>query len=151
MVLMDLRRKYPEQPIIAVAALILNEKGDLLLVRRGSEPGKGLWSIPGGAVELGESLEQALKREVKEETGLDIKSLKLLDIFEVVEKEHSGRIRYHYVILDYIVEKCGGFLKPATDVSDAKWVSMEKIDSYNITKSLRKLIDKHRQSIYKLQ
>ena len=150
MVLMNLRREYPEQPIIAVAALILNENGDLLLVRRNSEPGKGLWSIPGGVVELGESLDQALKREVKEETGLDIKSLKLLDVFEVVEKDYSGKIRYHYIILDYIVEKCGGLLKPATDVSDAKWVSIEKINSYNITRSLKKLIDKHKQRIYKL-
>lgn len=138
-----MRRRYPKQPIVAVAALILNDKNEVLLVRRKAEPGKDMWSIPGGVVELGEYLYDALKREIKEETGLDIKPMKLLDIFEILERDEDNKIKYHYVILDYLAEKCGGVLRASSDASQARWIALNEIYSYNITKSLKKLLDKH--------
>ncbi|RLG61733.1 NUDIX hydrolase [Candidatus Geothermarchaeota archaeon] len=142
-----MRRKYPDSPIVAVAALIINDEGEILLIKRGAEPGKGLWSIPGGAVELGENLHDALVREVKEETGLDIEPLSFLDVYEVLDYDDEGRLKYHYVIIDYLARLKRGVLKPSTDALDARWVSLEEVYSYKLTKSLRSLLEKHREKI----
>ncbi len=142
-----MKRKYPNQPIVAVAALIINDENKILIIRRGNEPGKGLWSIPGGVVELGEHLYQALRREVKEETGLEITPLELLDVFEVLDYDSSGNLRYHYIIIDYIAKSSGGVLKASTDASEVKWVSLNDINSYNITRSLRTLLDRHQHKL----
>lgn len=144
-----LKRKYPSQPIVAVAALIVNDKNEILIIKRGSEPGKGLWSIPGGVVELGEHLHQALRREVKEETGLEILPLELLDVFEVLDHDSSGSLRYHYIIIDYLAKSCGGELKASTDASEVRWVSLNNISSYNVTRSLRLLLDRYRYKLIK--
>jgi len=138
-----MKRKYPNAPIVAVAALIYNKKGEILLVRRKAEPGRGLWSIPGGAVEVGEKLLDALKREILEETGLTIKPISIIDIAEVIKKDEDNRIKYHYIIIDYIAEVSSGILKPSTDVSDAIWIKVNKISEYKLTESLRKMIKKN--------
>ena len=89
-------REYPNRPIVGAGACIL-KSGKLLLIRRGAEPGKGRWSIPGGLVELGESVEDAMMRETKEEVGLDVKAVKLVDVFDSLTLDKSGRVQYHFV------------------------------------------------------
>lgn len=123
-----------QKPVPAVAAIILRDR-EILLIRRGGEPGLGLWSIPGGSVELGETLEEALKREVREETALEIQVGKLAGVHNLVVCE-EGRIRFHYVILDYFADVVSGEMCPATDVTDCRWVRLDELGQYELTDSL---------------
>ena len=127
-------REYPVSPIVGVGAVVF--QGDcVLLVRRAKAPLAGEWSLPGGAVELGETLDQAIRREVMEETGLTVAVVKVLEALDHIEKDASGRIRFHYVLVDFLcslrfaddpVQQAGKCeLHPATDVSDARWAPME--------------------------
>ncbi len=118
-------REYPSAPIAGVGAVIV--KGDkVLLVRRGREPLLGQWSLPGGAVELGESLEQAIVREVKEETGLAIAPVKILKVFDRIERDSAGEVRFHYVLVDFLCTQnltmSEDELLAASDVSELRWV-----------------------------
>jgi len=144
-----LHRKYSERPIIAVAALIINQNKEIVLIRRGVEPGKGLWSIPGGAVELGETLIEALKREIREETGLLIDPIELLDVVDIIKRDYEGRIAFHYVTVDYIARVIGGELRAASDVVDVRWVKWEDIGKYKTTNTFRRLISRNRDKILK--
>ncbi len=134
-------KEYPKMPVVAVGALILQDH-NILLVRRANEPGKGKWSIPGGTVELGELLKDAVVREVYEETGLVVEVLDLLDIIEVIRKDDAGNITFHYVILDYLAKPIGGTLRAASDASDVVWVSVDEAMSMEITESLRAMLRK---------
>jgi len=134
-------KEYPKMPVVAVGALILQDH-NILLVRRTNEPGKGKWSIPGGTVELGELLKDAVVREVYEETGLVVEVLDLLDIIEVIRKDDTGNIVFHYVILDYLAKPVGGTLRAASDASDVVWVSVDEAMSMEITESLRAMLRK---------
>lgn len=104
----------------------------ILLIRRGHEPLKGEWSIPGGMLELGESLEEGVSREVWEETGLKVRPLEVLLAFDRIQK-NGERVQYHYVIIDYLCRRTGGRLKAGSDVLDARWVKREEIPEYRIT------------------
>jgi len=137
-----LRREYPVAPVVAVAAAVISGKG-LLLVRRASEPGRGKWSLPGGVVRLGERLREAVVREVLEETGLLVEVLDVLDVVEVIRRDEEGRVRYHYVIVDYVARPISGQLRPATDALDARWVGIDEALSMDITRPLRRLLEKH--------
>lgn len=137
-----LRRVYPPAPVVAVAAAVLKD-GCLLLVRRASEPGRGKWSLPGGVVRLGERLREAVVREVHEETGLTIEVVGLLDVVEVIRRDEEGRIKYHYVIVDYLARPLSGELRAATDALEARWVPLEEVRSLEITSTLRRLLDEH--------
>jgi ADP-ribose pyrophosphatase len=128
-------------PVVAVGALILQDH-NILLVKRVNEPGKGKWSIPGGTVELGESLKDAVVREVYEETGLVVEVLELLDIIEVIRKDDAGNIAFHYVILDYLARPVGGNLRAASDASDVLWASVDEAMNMEITESLRAMLRK---------
>jgi 8-oxo-dGTP diphosphatase len=123
-----LTREYPSAPIVGVGAVVI-EAGRVLLVRRNREPLLGQWSVPGGAVELGETLEQAIVREVAEETGVAIAPTTVLKAFDRIERDSAGRVRFHYVLIDFLckVENMPESLCAATDVSDAQWVSVEKL------------------------
>ena len=147
-------------PIPAVAGVIVRD-GEILLVRRGVEPSKGKWSIPGGSVEWGETLVEALKREVCEETGLEIQVQALAGVYDLVIEsdgatrrhgdaatpDHSslirlrqgygGQVTYHYVIIDYFAEVVGGDLAAGDDASDARWVPIKDLDGYELTEHLR--------------
>jgi 8-oxo-dGTP diphosphatase len=123
-----------QKPVPAVAAIILRDR-EILLIRRGGEPGAGLWSIPGGSVELGETLEESLKREVREETGLEIMVGKLAGVHNLVVRE-AGRIRFHYVILDYSADVISGEICAASDVTDCRWVRLDDLGQYELTESL---------------
>lgn len=134
-------KEYPKMPIVAVGALVLQDR-NILLVRRVNEPGKGKWSIPGGTVELGESLKDAVIREVYEETGLVVEVSELLDVVEVIRKDNAGNIVFHYVILDYLAKPVGGTLRAASDASDVIWVSVDEVMNMEITDSLRAMLRK---------
>jgi ADP-ribose pyrophosphatase YjhB (NUDIX family) len=117
-----MKRLYPQAPVASVGAIIIRHD-KILLVKRGRQPSKGLWSIPGGAIELGESARNALKREVKEECGIDIRVGPIFDIVDKVTRDRKGRIVYHYIIIDFIAKYVKGSLKAATDITDVSWFS----------------------------
>lgn len=139
-------REFPERPVAAVGAVIL--RGDeVLLVKRGVEPSIGLWSIPGGAIELGEAPESALVREVKEETGLEVEPEFLVDVYNTVVR--NGRaIRYHYVIIDYQCRYVSGSVQAGSDVEEARWVAISSLDEFDTTSTaplaIRKAVNMRR-------
>ena len=119
-----MRREFPEAPLVGVGAVIVDE-GRVLLVRRGHEPMKGHWSLPGGLLELGESLIEGVAREVQEETGLIVEVLQLIELLERIHR-HETRVRYHYVIADYLCRVTGGQLQAASDADEARWVERDE-------------------------
>ena len=143
-----MRREYPLQPIIGVGAVIV-ECGRLVLVKRGTEPALGKWSFPGGAVELGETVRDAVIRETKEETRLDVELVedRPMDAYDILTLDKTGRLRYHYVLLQFLVRPKQGKLEPTSDVTDAKWVSFEEVETYDLTESVRSFFIKHRKEL----
>ena len=134
-------RRYPEHPLLGVGALIF-EGGRILLAQRGKAPLMGQWSLPGGLVETGESLENAVRREVLEETGLEVKPLGVLEIFERIMRDTRGRAEYHYVLADYVCRVVGGKLKAGDDVSRAEWARRSELDQYRLTEGTREVIER---------
>ena len=126
-----MKREFPDHPIVGVGGVVV-DRGRVLLIRRGNEPLKGAWSIPGGLLELGEELAEGVRRELKEETGLNVKPLEVLTVFDRVFRE-GPRVRYHYVIVDYACRLKGGRLRPASDVLDARWVRHEDLPQYHLS------------------
>jgi len=125
-------RRYPPRPVLGVGALII-EEGRILLVERGREPLKGYWSLPGGAVETGERLEDAMRREVREETGLEVETVCLLEIFERIMPDPEGRTEYHYVLVDYLCRPAAGAPVAADDASRVEWFTEEEAGALRIT------------------
>lgn len=113
-------REFPETPLVGVGAVIVDE-GRVLLVQRGREPLKGHWSLPGGLVEVGESLLEGVMREVSEETGLLVEPVELIEVLDRIDRE-GDRVRYHYVLADYLCRVSGGTLKAASDADAVRWV-----------------------------
>jgi len=146
-----LRREYPRQPIVGVGALIIHD-GRLVLVKRGVEPSRGRWSIPGGAVELGEGVREAVLREAREECGLDIEILneRPMDAVDNISRDEEGGLRYHYVLLQFLTRPRGGKLTPGSDVLDAKWVPLEEVETFDLTESFRSFFKKHRSELKKV-
>ena len=119
-------REYPERPIIGVGAVII--EGDcVLLIKRGQAPLKGEWSLPGGALELGETLEEGIRREVLEETGLLIETVDVVEVVDRISRDSEGRVQYHYVLVDYLCRVIGGSLACATDAEDASWSTVAEL------------------------
>jgi len=141
-----LKRLYPNRPIVGVGAVIVHE-GKILLEKRKSAPGKGKWSVPGGLVELGESIEQAVIREVKEETGLEVEEPRLIDVVDDVSLDEKGAVKYHFVIVDYVINVMRGVPKAASDAEDLKWVPFSKVEEYDLTKSFRAFFQRNRQKL----
>jgi len=139
-------RKYPERPIVAVGAVILDGER-VLLIQRGQEPLKGEWSLPGGAVEIGEALEAALVREVREETSLDVVVGPVVDVLDSIRHDAAGGAEYHYIIIDYACHVRGGTPATAahgTDAADVRWVSLDELDRYRLTDATIAVIRKAR-------
>jgi ADP-ribose pyrophosphatase YjhB (NUDIX family) len=129
----------PVRPVLGAAAVVIHE-GRVLLIRRGKPPSAGEWSIPGGAVELGESVEAALRREVREETGLEIAVGRFLEVFERVEPDGDGGVRFHFVVLDYAATVVGGTLRAGDDAADAAFAEPDDLDRYALADTVRRVI-----------
>ena len=114
-------REYPDAPVVGVGGVVIRN-GEVLLVRRAFPPRQGEWSLPGGRLELGESLVDAARREVREETGIEVEVGPLVDVFDRVHLDAEGRVRYHFVIVDFLCPPVGGVLHAGDDAADARWV-----------------------------
>jgi mutator protein MutT len=134
-------RAYPDRPIVAVGAIVIDEDR-VLLVRRGQPPLEGEWSLPGGAVEVGESLETALVREVREETGVDVTVGPMVDVLDRITPDPAGRVAYHYVIVDYLCRLRGGTAQGMSDALEARWVPRDAVPQYGLTSAARAVIEK---------
>lgn len=126
-----MKRKYPDQPIIGVGGIIFGED-QVLLIKRGREPSLGQWSIPGGALLVGETLEEAVRREVLEETHLVVQVLTMVKVLERIFRDPDGRVAYHYVLVDFLCDCRAGELKSDSDAQDARFVNLQDLPSYRI-------------------
>ena len=134
-------REYPPSPVIAVGAVVVRA-GSVLLVRRAQEPSRGQWSIPGGAVEVGEPLLDAVRREALEETGLLVRVVGILEVLDRIVPDAQGRVQYHYVLADYLCSVEGGELRAATDVSEACWAGRADLPRYRLTPATLRVVEK---------
>jgi 8-oxo-dGTP diphosphatase len=124
-----MQREFPSAPIVGVGAVVV-EAGRVLLVRRGREPLKGHWTLPGGVLEVGESLAEGVAREVLEETGLHVDAVELVELVDRIHRE-GGRVRYHYVIADYLCRVTGGVLRASSDADAVRWVERVEWNSHS--------------------
>ena len=134
-----MKREYPEGPIVAVAAVIFLE-GSVLLARRNQDPGRGQWSLPGGAVELGEGLLEALKRELREEASIKVEIGGLIGVFDRIVHDQQNRVRYHYVLIDYWGWIASGQPSPGSDISDLRIVPLEEFNEFDISTELKETV-----------
>ena len=127
-----MQREFPTAPIAGVGAVVLDAERRVLLVRRGQAPLLGEWSLPGGALELGERLEDGIRREVREETGLDVEPVEIVAVFDHISHadDEPARVRFHYVLVDYRCRLLGGTLGSATDVTEARWAGWHELTGH---------------------
>ena len=141
-----MRRLYPKQPLVGVGAVLVRD-GQILLEKRKNEPGKDKWSIPGGLVELGETVEQAVIREVKEETGLDVEEPEQVDVVDSITKDEKSEIKYHFVIIDFFLRLRGGELRALSDAEELRWVRLDRVEDYDLTRTFRAFFQKNRRRL----
>jgi mutator protein MutT len=134
-------RRYPERPLVGVGAIVVDDDR-VLLAQRGHEPMKGQWSLPGGAVECGETLVAAVAREVREETGLEIAVGPLVELVERVHRDADGRVEYHFVVADYLATVAGGRLAAASDAADLRWVQESELAAFSLNQETLRVIHK---------
>ncbi len=134
-----MKRSYPTHPLIGVGAVVVSG-GRVLLVRRATEPLIGEWSVPGGMLELGETLRDAVRREVREETGLVVEPGEVLDIFDSIFTDDQGRTQYHYVLIDYLCRLVSGEARAGTDVSEIRWVSEAELAALRLRDSIEQVV-----------
>jgi 8-oxo-dGTP diphosphatase len=139
-------REYPERPIVGVGGVLIDE-GRALLIRRGSEPLRGEWSIPGGTLELGETLREGVARELLEETGIEVRVLGLIEVFERIfpgdgAEDDEGKIRprFHYVIADYLCERIAGEPRAGSDVTDVAFAREEELAGFHLTETATRIL-----------
>jgi 8-oxo-dGTP diphosphatase len=135
------RREYPDRPIVGVGAVIV-ERGRVLLVKRGSPPLLGEWSLPGGAVELGETLRAAAEREAREETGLVVKAGEVIEVLDRIVPGKGGAPQYHYVLIDFLCTVEAGELRAGGDAADARWAGEAELASYRLEEPSQRVIRK---------
>jgi len=139
-------REYPDSPVVGVGGVVI-ENGRALLIRRGSEPLRGQWSIPGGMLELGESLKAGVARELLEETGLEVRVLELIEVFDRIYVKQgepvtlaNQRPRYHYVIVDYLCERVSGEARAGSDVTDVAFAREDELEQYHLTETATRVL-----------
>jgi len=133
------RREYPEKPIVGVGGVVISD-GRALLIKRGHPPLQGEWSIPGGTLELGETLLGGVERELLEETAIQVHVVDLIDVFERIFRDEAGRTQYHFVILDYLCEFISGEARAGSDVTDVAWVPQTDLERYSLTPTAMRVI-----------
>jgi 8-oxo-dGTP diphosphatase len=126
-----MKREYPESPLVGVGAVIVQDQR-VLLIRRGQAPLLGEWSLPGGVLECGETLREAVVREAREETGLVVETGEMLGVYERVIRGDDGRVRYHYVLIDFLCRPAGGELEAASDAADVRWFTRDQLPALNL-------------------
>ena len=134
-------RRYPKRPLVGVGALIFH-RGRILMAQRGKQPLRGWWSLPGGALETGESLADAVRREVLEETGLVVEPLRVFEIFERIMRDHAGAAEYHYVLIDYLCRVKGGELRAGDDACQVAWMRPGELKGLQITEGTLGVIER---------
>ena len=135
----DTSRLYPARPLPGVGAVVLRND-NVLLIQRGKPPRLGQWSLPGGLHELGETAEEAVVREVMEETGFEVAVLRLIDHVNVIQHDDAGRVKVHYLLLDFLCHPTGGTLQAGTDAADAKWVPLADVPGLKLWTETEKMI-----------
>jgi 8-oxo-dGTP diphosphatase len=134
------RREYPDNPVVGVGAVVIKD-GKVLLVKRGIDPNKGLWAIPGGSLKLGETLQEGAEREILEETGITIRAKEPVYSFDFFERDGDGRLRFHYVIVDMVADYISGEAQAADDAMEARWVSPLELKDLQVSRNTLKIID----------
>jgi 8-oxo-dGTP diphosphatase len=132
-------RIYPTHPLVGVGVVTIKD-GKILLVKRAFDPGAGKWSIPGGLVEVGEMLSEAGARETLEETGVEVQVLELINVFDMIEAEEGGKVRYHYVLVDFLARPTGGTERLSAEITDLRWVAYEEAKGMDLTKTARRAL-----------
>ena len=143
-----MKRLYPDQPVSGVGVVIVHDC-KMVLIKRGNEPSKGKWTVPGGLVELAESPEAAVIREGNEETGLEVENPVLLDVVSNVDLDEQGKVKYHYVIIDYLVHVTTGEAKAASDAAELRWVPFDEVETLDLTASFRLFFKHNREKLEK--
>jgi len=133
-------REYPDRPFVGVGAVVVNEAARVLLVKRRFEPLAGQWSLPGGAVDVGETLEACVIRELHEETGLEVEVGQVIEVFDRIMHDAAGRVQYHYVLVDYVCRPVGGTLAAASDVADVAWAEPRALPGFSLTDKATEII-----------
>jgi len=133
--------EYPTVPLVAVGAIVVRDNR-VLLVRRGQPPSEGLWAIPGGRVELGETLQEAAEREIKEETGLTIHARNPIYTFDFILRDEAGRVRFHYVIVDLLADFVSGGVQPGDDAREARWVTPGELEGLPVNRTTLQVLAK---------
>ena len=131
--------RYPDTPRPAVGAVVFKDRA-VLLVKRGKAPAQGMWAIPGGSIRLGETLQAAVEREILEETGIVVRAREPVFVFDVIEPDEDGRVKYHYVIVDLVAEYVAGELHHGDDAADARWVREAELASLHVNPATRHLL-----------
>jgi 8-oxo-dGTP diphosphatase len=134
-------REYPVYPIPGVAGIVVRNR-EVLLVLRGEEPSKGKWGIPGGVLEVGETVEEAVVREVREETGCYCTPIKHLATFDSIRRDEDGRVHWHYILFEYLCRYVSGELRAGDDATEARWVNLNDLDAVDIMESTRRFVEK---------
>ena len=135
------KREYPERPYVGVGVIVFRDQ-KVLLVKRKNEPNKGLWSIPGGKQMIGETIAEAAKRELMEETGVKVDELLLVDVVDAIVPDIEGKIKYHYTLVDYMGEWLSGESRPGDDAIEVRWVCLNKLNSYSLLEKTINIIQK---------
>ncbi len=141
-----MQREYPNAPIPTVGAVVF-KGAHVLLAQRGKEPNKGMWTLPGGAIELGETARQAIEREVCEECGLTVQAGEVVEVLDILQRDEAGALRFHYVLIDMLCQYVSGEIEAGDDVADARWVSAGEFDALSVPQRARSIIARARRMI----
>jgi ADP-ribose pyrophosphatase YjhB (NUDIX family) len=136
----QVKREYPEAPLVGVGTVTVNN-GKILLIKRAFDPGAGKWSIPGGLIEVGEKLSEAGKRETEEETGIKVEILELINVFDMIDLDDSKKVKYHYVLVDFLAKPVGGKERLSSEVTEIKWAGWEEAKTMDLTRTARKALE----------
>lgn len=134
-------REYPKRPVVGVGGVVISD-GKALLIRRGHAPLQGQWSIPGGTLETGETIVEGIERELAEETGVKVRVLELIEVFERIFRDKEGRVQYHFVILDHLCEMTGGSIRAGGDVVDVAWAGEQELIKFGLTETATRVLKK---------